>query len=71
MVILIPYLLLVIHINKLIKNNMKRKHLYPIMIILLITSWIIVAISIVYIFYPDIFKSTERIYYEPDTNQQQ
>ena len=50
---------------------MKRKHFYPTVIILLIASWVIICTILVYLFYPYTFKSTERIYYEPDTEQQQ
>ena len=50
---------------------MKRKYFYPTTFILWFLSWIFIGIIILYILYPDTFKSTERIYYEPDTEQQQ
>lgn len=50
---------------------MKRKYFYPATFILWLLSWFIIGSIIVYIYYPDTFKSTERIYYEPDTEQQQ
>lgn len=50
---------------------MKRKHFYPTTFIFWLLSWVIICTILVYLFYPDTFKSTERIYYEPDTEQQQ
>jgi len=50
---------------------MKRKQLYPTVSIIWFIFCLIVGLIIFNLFYPDTFKSTERIYYEPDTEQQQ
>ena len=53
------------------QNIMKRKHLYPIVSIIWVLSWVIVIVVFVYIFFPQTFESKDIVYYEPETEQAQ